>query len=170
VAAPPAAEPPVAPPPEQAVAPPTPDAVNDDASVVVGQSWNFDTGILTPVLWTSGTGLTDLNQFIPAGGSHDVLDVIFNDRGRRKIAGGFEQDGFDFPVEGGAVEDEQAELDDQSRLLGDGDELARVLDRSVHVRLGCEMNDLANLVLVPRARDGIRVADVRLHEYETLVI
>jgi uncharacterized membrane protein len=43
-------------------------AINDDASVVVGQSWNFGTGILTPTIWTSGMGATDFNQFLSAQG------------------------------------------------------------------------------------------------------
>jgi uncharacterized membrane protein len=43
-------------------------ALNDDASVIVGQSLNLNTSVRTPTLWTSGLHLADLNQFLGAQG------------------------------------------------------------------------------------------------------
>ena len=46
-------------------------ALNDDASVITGQSLDFDAGTITPTIWTSGLGLIDFNQFLSAQGVVD---------------------------------------------------------------------------------------------------
>jgi uncharacterized membrane protein len=43
-------------------------AMNDDASVITGQVLDFTAGVITPTIWTSGTGLTDFNEFLSAQG------------------------------------------------------------------------------------------------------
>ena len=43
-------------------------ALNDDASVITGQTLDFDAGIITPTIWTSGLGMIDFNQFLSAQG------------------------------------------------------------------------------------------------------
>jgi uncharacterized membrane protein len=43
-------------------------ALNDDASVVVGQTLDFEAGTTIPTIWTSGLGSMDLNQFLSAQG------------------------------------------------------------------------------------------------------
>jgi uncharacterized membrane protein len=43
-------------------------ALNDDASVITGQTLDFDAGILSPTIWTSGLGLINFNDFLSAQG------------------------------------------------------------------------------------------------------
>lgn len=43
-------------------------ALNDDASVITGHSFDFDQGIITPAIWTYGLGFSDFNQFLAAQG------------------------------------------------------------------------------------------------------
>jgi uncharacterized membrane protein len=43
-------------------------ALNDDASVITGQSLDFEAGTITPTIWTSGLGLIDFNLFLSAQG------------------------------------------------------------------------------------------------------
>ncbi len=43
--------------------------------------------------------LSRLGHVTPVRGPHEFFYMIFDDLGRRKIAGGVEQDGFDFTIE-----------------------------------------------------------------------
>ncbi len=43
-------------------------ALDDDASVITGHSLDYDSGTITPTIWTRGMGLADFNQFLGAQG------------------------------------------------------------------------------------------------------
>jgi uncharacterized membrane protein len=43
-------------------------AVNDDGSVITGQSLDFEAGTITPTIWTPGLGITNFNQFLSSQG------------------------------------------------------------------------------------------------------
>jgi hypothetical protein len=42
--------------------------MSDDASVITGQTLDFDAGIISPTIWTSGLGLINFNDFLSAQG------------------------------------------------------------------------------------------------------
>jgi hypothetical protein len=43
-------------------------ALNDNASVITGQSLDFDARVITPTIWTARLGMTDFNEFLGAQG------------------------------------------------------------------------------------------------------